>query len=176
MIDLQPLERMTINTHELHDRIDSKLRELAQARQEYSWASTAEVTAMNVLSRCGEMIEHCTKLEQMWQLQDRIEMLTNEITLLAERLDLAGGDSHRKVSLSRERRPRYTNADALQWLIKNHPEYLSFNRQEFERLARAQQLDFVKFEDVPAVSIDNDLFEYLPEEIKDPLKSAVIVR
>ncbi len=170
------LEPMTVNTHELRDRIDAKLRELARARQELSWASAAELISSKTLSRCSEMVEHRMKLEEMWQQQDQVEALTREITLLAERLELAGAHPHRKVSLSRETRLGYTHADAVKWLIEHHPELLRFDQLTFERLAREERPDFVSFEERPAVQIDNDLFEYLPEEIKHPLKSAVITQ
>lgn len=172
---LEPLAPMKVNVYDLQERLENLLHQLAAARAEHCWASSLESKTCAVQLQSKEFKDHVAALSEMMVAVDKVQELTEQICEIATRLDLAGATPHRKVSVSVETRVRYRHDQAVAWLIANHPELLTFSRREFERLALQERPGFVSFVEVPSAQIDNDLFEYLPAEIKDPLQAATII-
>lgn len=174
ILTIEPLAPMKVNVYELRERLEKLLGELAVARSEHSWASALESKTCTEMQQSDTFKAHVAALAEMIEKADLVQDLTEQICEIATRLDLSGENPHRKVSVSVETRLRYRHDEAVAWAIERHPELLTFNKIKLERAMLEERPEFVSFLEVPSAQIDNDLFEYLPAEIKDPLKDAVI--
>lgn len=141
--------------------MDDKIQRLANIRRTQEQRQRDVDEIQNLIN--AEYGEEFTRLKDLLaSAKKAASLLEDDIRIEAQRAYRADGEKHPHAALTVKifKTLSYTPGAALEYARKHLPQALTLNRREFEKVAKVVELDFVRMEDQPRVTIKRDLSEY----------------